>query len=81
MKPKLYERVALIRDWPEAGLRRGDVATVVDRVAHPADGDEGCVLEVFNALGESIQVVTVPAPFVSPVTSDDIPAIRRLVVA
>jgi hypothetical protein len=54
---------------------------VVDRVAHPADGDEGCVLEVFNALGESIQVVTVPAPFVSPVTSDDIPAIRRLVVA
>ena len=41
MKPKLYERVALIRDWPEAGLRRGDVATVVDRVAHPADGDEG----------------------------------------
>jgi hypothetical protein len=81
MKPKLYQRVALIRDWPDAGLRRGDVATVVDWVPHPTDGDEGCVLEVFNALGESIQVVTVPSLYVSPVTSDDIPAIRRLVVA
>lgn len=81
MKPTLYQRVALLRDCSDAGLRRGDVATVVELVPHPTKGEEGCVLEVFNALGESLQVVTVPVSMVAPLASDDIPAIRRLVVA
>jgi Domain of unknown function (DUF4926) len=53
----LYERVALKRDLPEHNLRRGDVAVLVDYVPHPEEGEQGCVLEVFNALGESIAVV------------------------
>jgi hypothetical protein len=81
MKPKLYQRVALLRNWPEAGLRRGDVATVVEFVPHPANGEEGCVLEIFNALGESLRVATVPQSLVEPLAADDIPSIRRLVTA
>jgi hypothetical protein len=59
MSLPLYERVALKRDIPEHGLKRGDVATLVDYVPHPEGGEQGCFLEVFNALGESIAVVVV----------------------
>jgi hypothetical protein len=61
MKLPLYERVALRRDLPEHGLKVGDVAVLVDYVPHPAGGEEGCILEVFNSLGDSIAVVTVRA--------------------
>ncbi len=59
MRLPLYERVTLKRDLPEHDLRRGDVAILVDSVPHPEGGEPGCVLEVFNALGESIAVVAV----------------------
>jgi hypothetical protein len=58
-KSALYDRVALARDLNEHGLKRGDVATIVDTVPHPAGGPTGLVLEVTNALGESLQVVVV----------------------
>jgi len=80
-KPKLYQRVALRQNWPEAGLRRGDLATVTEIVPHPADGEDGCVLEIFSALGESLRVATVPLSLVEPLAVDDIPSLRRLVVA
>ena len=59
MSWSLYQRVALRRDLPEHGLRKGDVATLVDYLPHPEGEEQGCVLEVFNALGESIAVVAV----------------------
>ena len=60
MSLPLYQRVALRRDLPEHNLRKGDVAVLVDYVTHPEGGEPGCVLEVFNALGESLAVVAVP---------------------
>ena len=59
MKIPLYERVALRKDLPDHGLKKGDVAVLVDYMPHPGGGEEGCILEVFNALGDSIAVVTV----------------------
>jgi len=38
----------------------------------------GCVLEVYNALGESIAVVTVPRSAVEPLAADEVFAVRRL---
>ncbi len=35
------------------------MATFMDTVPAPEDGEAGCILEVFNALGESVDVVTV----------------------
>ena len=35
MKPELYTQVALTRDVPAEGVRRGDVATVVEYLPHP----------------------------------------------
>lgn len=80
MKIKLYQRVALTRDLPEHNLRKGDVAVVVEHLpATPAaDGEEGYALEVFNAVGETLAVVMVPASAVEPLSEDEILQVRRL---
>lgn len=77
----LYKRVALKRDLPEHDLRRGDVAVLIDHVPHPEGGEEGCVLEVFNALGESIAVVAVRESEVEALRSDEVLAVRPLAKA
>jgi hypothetical protein len=74
----LYTRVSLKRDFPEYHLKRGDIATFIDTVPHPAGGEEGYILEVFNAVGESIDVVTVPKSAVEALRSDEIPRVRSL---
>jgi len=76
-----FQRVALKYDLPGKHLRAGDVAYLVDRVPHPTGGEMGCVLEVFNALGESIAVVTVPESDVEALSADEVLSIRRLVVS
>lgn len=60
MDLELYKEVALTQDIPEHQLQIGDVATLIDFVPHPGDGETGCVLEVFNAVGKAIAVVVVP---------------------
>jgi hypothetical protein len=81
MKIDLYQEVALTRDLPEYGLRAGDVAMLVDFVPHPSNGEEGCVLEVFNAIGESIATISVPISFVEVLRSYEILSVRPLVKA
>jgi hypothetical protein len=78
---QLYSRIALNRDFPECNLKRGDVATFIDTVPDPEGIEEGYILEVFNALGESIDVVTVPKSAVVPLRSDEILSVRSLVSA
>ena len=68
----LYERVALTVDVAEHGLRRGDVATLVDRVPHPHGGEPGIVLEVFNALGDSVATLVVRESDIEPLRADEI---------
>lgn len=81
MKLKLYQRVALTADQPSVGLKKGDVATLADYEPQPSGGEDGCVLEVFNALGESIAVVTVKESQVEPLRQDEALAVRHLVKA
>ena len=78
MKPELYQRVALTQDLPDHQLKKGDLATLVEYVPHPKDGEEGCVLEIFNALGESIAVVAVPLSAIEPLRADEIMSVRQL---
>jgi hypothetical protein len=78
MNPPLYERVALTQDLGDSGLRRGDVGVVVDYVAHPHGEEEGALVEVFNALGESIAVVAVPVSAIEPMRADEVLAVRTL---
>ena len=80
MALRLYDRVALKAAVPEEGLQAGDVATLVDFVDHPAAGPRGCVLEVFNALGQSIAVVAVSEDAIEPLRADEVLSVRPLAV-
>lgn len=81
MTLELYQEVALTRDVPEQQLRAGDIGTLIDFVSHPTSGEEGCVLEVFNAVGESIAVVAVPVSAVEALRADKILTVRSLAQA
>lgn len=78
MQLELYKEVALLSDIPEENLKKGDVAVLVDLVAHPAGGEDGAVLELFNAIGESISVTVVPRSAVAPLRADQMPAVRPI---
>jgi hypothetical protein len=78
MNIDLFSNVALARDLPNEGLRRGDVATIVEKLP-PTDasgGEAGYVIEVFNAIGESIAVVTVPVSAVEPLRASEVLSVR-----
>jgi len=81
MSLALYQEVALTCDLPEHELRAGDIATLVDFVANSSGGEEGCVLEVFNAVGESLAVVAVPISTVEGLRPDEIFTVRSLAKA
>jgi len=78
MKLDLYAEVTLTRDVPAHNLQRGDIATVIDYVPHSEGGEEGCILEVFNVLGDSIAVVVVPLSAIAPLRADLVPSARSL---
>ena len=81
MTLELYQEVALTCDVPEYNLRAGDIATLVDFVSHPSNGEKGCVLEIFNAVGESLAVIAVPISIVEVLSSDEILTVRSLAKA
>ena len=78
MKYDLYTRVALAENLPARGLCRGDVATLVE--FHPGrPGQEpGYTLEVFNAVGETVDVVTVRESQIEPLTAGELLTVRPL---
>jgi len=74
---ELYTDVALARDIAELGLRRGDLVKIVDHHVAP-DGEEGYSIEVFNALGETIAVTTVPVSALEALRDDEVLSVRPL---
>ena len=78
MNLELYQEISLTRNLPKYQLKAGDIATLIDFVTHPTGGEDGCILEVFNAVGESIAVVIVPLSAVKPLSGDEILTIRSL---
>jgi hypothetical protein len=78
MKYELFTRVALKAHLPKHGLRSGDVVTVVE--FHPGrPGQEpGYSLEVFNAVGETVAVVTVRESQIEPLTANELLHVRAL---
>jgi len=80
MKYELFEEVVLSRDIPAKRLKRGDVATIVEH--HPVSGGEdGYSLEVFNALGNTIAVVSVAESVIEPLIEDEVFSVRSLATA
>jgi len=81
MKYELYTRIALSADLPEHGLRRGDVATLVEHHSGRPGQEDGYSLEVFNAVGDTIAVVTVCESLVEPLTANELLSVRPMAAA
>jgi len=77
MAYKLFTRVSLGEDFPEHGLHKGDLATIVDRHEGKPDQETGYSLEIFNAVGETIAVLVVEESKSNPVRENEILHVRR----
>jgi hypothetical protein len=79
MRNKLFEEVILLEDVPAKGLQKGDVATVVEH--HPVPhGEDGYSLEVFNVLGDTVAVISLPESAIAPLTENEVFSVRPLAV-
>ncbi len=71
--------VGLTVDLPAEGIRRGDVATIVEHHAAPAPAIEpGYSVEVFNAIGETLAVLTLPESHLESLRRDEVLSVRNL---
>ncbi len=77
MTYQLFEEVVLVKDVIEKGLLKGDVATVVEHHI-VSEGEDGYSLEVFNVLGDTIAVITLPESAIAPLTKNEIFSVRPL---
>ncbi|MGD1902166.1 MAG: DUF4926 domain-containing protein [Geitlerinemataceae cyanobacterium] len=81
MELELYTRVALTRDIPERNLKRGDVAMLIDTVPDPDTGKDDYILEIFNAIGETLDVAIVPPTAIAPLRANEVLSVRVLAEA
>ncbi|MEK6323321.1 MAG: DUF4926 domain-containing protein [Acidobacteriota bacterium] len=81
MKYELFTRVALNTDLRQHGLRSGDIATVVEYHPGRPGQEPGYSLEVFNAVGDSVAVVTVRESAIVPLNANELLHVRPLAEA
>lgn len=80
MKYELFTTVALAIDIPEKGLQAGDLATVGEH--HPRQGGEdGYTLELFDAVGNTFAVVTLPESGIESLRAGELLSVRLPAVA
>jgi len=77
MTLELYTDTVLKCDVPEHRLKRGDIVKLVDHHVAP-EGAEGCTIEVFNAVGDTIAVTAVPSTALEPLREDEIFCARSI---
>lgn len=66
-------------DLPAEGIHRGDVATIVEHHTAPAsDIEPGYSVEVFDAIGETLAVLTLPESHLESLRRDEVLSVRSL---
>jgi hypothetical protein len=80
MKLELFKEVIINRDFPEYNIAKGDIAILNDFVTDPL-GEEGCVLEIYSAVGTFVMVVTLPIENIETLRSTDRLSVRSCVAA
>jgi hypothetical protein len=81
MKYQLFSEVALAEDIPIHGLKKGDIATVVEQIEPRPNGEPAYALEVFNAIGETVDVLLVKESQVESLRADELMHIRPIAIA
>ena len=77
MKLELHKDARLARDMPEERLKRGDLVKLVEH--HVArDGEDGYSAGVFNAVGDTLAVITVPESALEALREDEVCCVRLL---
>ena len=74
----MFSRIALAEDLPQENLRCGDVATIVEYYEGRPGQEPGYELEVFNAIGGTIAVVTVSESQIARLRKDEVLSVRPL---
>jgi hypothetical protein len=74
---ELFTDAALTRDVSDHNLCRGDVVKIVDYNPVPG-GEAGYSIEVFNALGDTIAVTSVPVSALEALLESEVLSVRRL---
>ena len=77
MKFELYKDVPLTRDVPEERLKRGDIVKLVEH-HFDRDGEDGYSAEVFNAIGDTLAVISLPESALEPLREDEVCRVRSL---
>jgi len=77
MTLELYTDAVLTCDVPEHRLKRGDIVKPVDHHVAP-DATEGYSIEVFNAVGDTIAVTTVPNTALEPLRENEVLCARPM---
>ena len=73
---QLYTDAVLTRDLAKHDLCAGDVVKIIDH--HPVPGGEdGYSIEVFNALGDTIAVTSVPLSALESLSENEVFGVRR----
>lgn len=80
MKLELYKEAVIATDLPDLGLLKGDVVTLVDEL-RAVDGTLGYAVEVFNAVGDTLDVHMIPASALEPLREDEVFCIRQIEMA
>ena len=75
MKFEMFSRVAFAVDIPDRHIRKGDIATVIEYFDNP---EPGYALEVFNALGETVDVLTARESELEALREDQRIQVRRV---
>lgn len=78
MKFELYTRVALAVDFPQHRLCRGDIATIVENHPGKPGQEAGYSLEVFDAVGNTVAVITARESQLEQLNSNELLHVRQL---
>jgi hypothetical protein len=71
MRLELYKDARLTRDLPEHRLRQGDLVKLVDQHVAP-NGMIGYSAELLNALGDTLDVITISQDDLEPLGEGEI---------
>jgi hypothetical protein len=74
---ELYTQVSLAKDFPDESLKKGDIATLVEKHEVP-NNETGYSLEIFNAIGDTIAVIAVSESDIEPLDENEILSVRRI---
>ena len=79
MRYELFNKMALRTDVPDHSLVTGDIGIIVQYHPPRANQEPGYTLEVFNAVGDTVAVVTLPESQLAPLSQDEVFHVRRQV--